>query len=104
MTDSPSVEAIRTALSGVEDPEIHRPITELGMVKDVRVLDHGKVEVAIYLTVSGCPMKETITSRVTERGLRGVRCVRGLRRARRHERRAAPGAAQDGCAATPTSR
>jgi ATP-binding protein involved in chromosome partitioning len=65
MTDSPSVEAIRTALSGVEDPEIHRPITELGMVKDVRVLDHGKVEVAIYLTVSGCPMKETITSRVT---------------------------------------
>jgi ATP-binding protein involved in chromosome partitioning len=65
MSGSPSVEAIRTALSGVEDPEIHRPITELGMVKDVRVLDHGKVEVAIYLTVSGCPMKETITSRVT---------------------------------------
>jgi ATP-binding protein involved in chromosome partitioning len=65
MAGSPSVEAIRTALSGVEDPEIHRPITELGMLKDVRVLDHGKVEVAIYLTVSGCPMKETITSRVT---------------------------------------
>ncbi|HEY2194612.1 MAG TPA: Mrp/NBP35 family ATP-binding protein [Actinomycetospora sp.] len=66
MSGSPSVEAIRTALSGVEDPEIHRPITELGMLKDVRVLDHGKVEVAIYLTVSGCPMKETITSRVTD--------------------------------------
>ena len=65
MAGSPSVEAIRTALSGVDDPEIHRPITELGMVKDVRVLDHGKVEVAIYLTVSGCPMKDTITSRVT---------------------------------------
>ncbi len=66
MAGSPSVEAIRTALSGVEDPEIHRPITELGMLKDVRVLDHGKVEVAIYLTVSGCPMKETITRRVTD--------------------------------------
>jgi ATP-binding protein involved in chromosome partitioning len=66
MAGSPSVEAIRTALGGVEDPEIHRPITELGMVKDVRVLDHGKVEVAIYLTVSGCPMKDTITQRVTD--------------------------------------
>lgn len=61
----PSTDAIRSALAGVEDPEIHRPITELGMVKDIRVLDHGKVEVAIYLTVAGCPMKETITSRVT---------------------------------------
>ena len=77
MAGSPSVEAIRTALSGVEDPEIHRPITELGMVKDVRVLDHGKVEVAIYLTVSGCPMKETITQRVTTAvsGVSGVSAV-----------------------------
>jgi ATP-binding protein involved in chromosome partitioning len=65
MAAAPSVDAIRAALAGVEDPEIHRPITELGMVKDVNVLDHGKVEVAIYLTVAGCPMKETITSRVT---------------------------------------
>ena len=62
---APSVEAVRTALGSVEDPEIHRPITELGMVKDIRVLDHGKVEVAVYLTVAGCPMKDTITSRVT---------------------------------------
>ncbi|HEY2195915.1 MAG TPA: P-loop NTPase [Actinomycetospora sp.] len=77
MAGSPSVEAIRTALSGVEDPEIHRPITELGMVKDVRVLDHGKVEIAIYLTVSGCPMKETITNRVTTAvsGVSGVSAV-----------------------------
>jgi ATP-binding protein involved in chromosome partitioning len=77
MASSPSVEAIRTALAGVEDPEIHRPITELGMLKDVRVLDHGKVEVAIYLTVSGCPMKETITSRVTAAvsGVSGVSAV-----------------------------
>jgi ATP-binding protein involved in chromosome partitioning len=77
MAGSPSVEAIRTALSGVEDPEIHRPITELGMVKDVRVLDHGKVEVAVYLTVSGCPMKDTITQRVTTAvsGVSGVSAV-----------------------------
>jgi ATP-binding protein involved in chromosome partitioning len=77
MAGSPSVEAIRTALSGVEDPEIHRPITELGMLKDVRVLDHGKVEVAVYLTVSGCPMKDTITQRVTTAvsGVSGVSAV-----------------------------
>jgi ATP-binding protein involved in chromosome partitioning len=74
---APSIEAIRTALAGVEDPEIHRPITELGMLKDVRVLDHGKVEVAVYLTVSGCPMKDTITSRVTTAvsGVSGVTAV-----------------------------
>jgi len=62
---APSVEAVRSALATVEDPEIHRPITELGMVKDIRVLDHGKVEVAVFLTVAACPMKDTITSRVT---------------------------------------
>ncbi|GAA4798569.1 P-loop NTPase [Actinomycetospora chlora] len=65
MAAAPSVDAIRSALAGVEDPEIHKPITELGMVKDIRVLDHGKVEVAVYLTVAGCPMKDTITQRVT---------------------------------------
>ncbi|MEJ2864880.1 Mrp/NBP35 family ATP-binding protein [Actinomycetospora flava] len=66
MAAAPSVDAIRSALAGVEDPEIHKPITELGMVKDINVLDHGKVEVAVYLTVAGCPMKETITRRVTD--------------------------------------
>jgi ATP-binding protein involved in chromosome partitioning len=65
MAAAPSVDAIRSALAGVDDPEIHKPITELGMVKDIRVLDHGKVEVAVYLTVAGCPMKDTITQRVT---------------------------------------
>ncbi|GAA4863002.1 Mrp/NBP35 family ATP-binding protein [Actinomycetospora straminea] len=65
MAAAPSVDAIRSALAGVEDPEIHRPITELGMVKDINVLDHGKVEIGVYLTVAGCPMKETITQRVT---------------------------------------
>ncbi|MDQ5855459.1 MAG: iron-sulfur cluster assembly protein, partial [Actinomycetota bacterium] len=34
---APSVDAVRTALDGVHDPEINRPITELGMVKDVTV-------------------------------------------------------------------
>ncbi|MFC1442543.1 Mrp/NBP35 family ATP-binding protein [Streptacidiphilus sp. N1-10] len=59
-------ESVRTALGTVQDPEIHRPITELGMVKSVQIDEDGAARVAVYLTVSGCPMRETITSRVTE--------------------------------------
>ena len=74
---APSVDAVRTALDGVHDPEINRPITELGMVKDVTVAADGMVRVAVWLTVAGCPMRETITSRVTSAvsalpGVRGV--------------------------------
>jgi len=61
----------------VDDPEIHRPITELGMVKDVTVSPDGTVDVAVWLTVAGCPMRDTITSRVTEAvsAVSGVRAV-----------------------------
>ena len=59
-------ESVRTALGTVQDPEIHRPITELGMVKSVEIDERGAAKVAVYLTVSGCPMRETITSRVTD--------------------------------------
>lgn len=61
---APSEEAVRGALSKVEDPEIHKPITDLGMVKDVSVGPDGDVRVEVYLTVQGCPMKDTITQRV----------------------------------------
>jgi len=71
-------EAVHTALAGVDDPEIHKPITELGMVKGVTVDADGIAFVGVYLTVAGCPMRETITSRVTAAveqvpGVRGVR-------------------------------
>jgi len=59
------LEAINAALAGVDDPEINRPITDLGMVKGVQLLGNGLVEVGIFLTVAGCPMKSTITERVT---------------------------------------
>ena len=55
---------VDAALARVEDPEIHRPITDLGMVKSVDI-EGDRVKVAIYLTVSGCPMRDTITQRVT---------------------------------------
>jgi ATP-binding protein involved in chromosome partitioning len=54
-----------TALAGVQDPEIRRPITELGMVKSVEVNPDGAVRVDVWLTVSGCPLRDTITRDVT---------------------------------------
>jgi ATP-binding protein involved in chromosome partitioning len=78
--NSPQVtdEQVRSALAGVKDPEIGRPITELGMVKSVGIAPGGQVSVGVYLTVAGCPMRETITSRVTDAvsalpGVSGVR-------------------------------
>ena len=59
------VDAVHAALAGVDDPEIRRPITELGMVKSVEVSDAGVARVAVYLTVAACPMRDTITDRVT---------------------------------------
>lgn len=61
----PSDEQVTTALSSVLDPEIHRPITDLGMVKNVEVAGDGAVRVEVYLTIAGCPLRDTITRDVT---------------------------------------
>src|SRR6478609_11393822 len=61
----PSVQRVTQALDGVQDPEIHRPITELGMVKNIEVGADGAVLVEVYLTVAGCPLRDTITRDVT---------------------------------------
>lgn len=61
----PSVDQVREALGGVNDPEIKRPITELGMVESVDVADDGVVKVRVLLTVAGCPLKDTINRDVT---------------------------------------
>ena len=65
MTALPTPEQLTAALSTVQDPEIHRSITEIGMVKSATVDPDGTARVAIYLTISGCPMKDTLTKRVT---------------------------------------
>src|SRR5215213_3577477 len=62
---SPALEQINAALATVNDPEIRRPITELGMVESVDVDASGRVAVRVLLTVAGCPLKETITRDVT---------------------------------------
>lgn len=56
--------AVHEALATVLDPEIRRPITELGMVRSVDV-DGSRVRVGIDLTTPGCPLKETLTRDVT---------------------------------------
>ncbi|AKK10838.1 Mrp/NBP35 family ATP-binding protein [Corynebacterium uterequi] len=50
---------VRAALARVDDPEIGKPITELGMVKSVSITGND-VSVELYLTVAGCPMRNTI--------------------------------------------
>ena len=57
----PTAEQVTAALAGVQDPEIRRPITDLGMVKSVDVGPEGEVRVEVYLTVAGCPLRDTIT-------------------------------------------
>lgn len=61
----PSTDALHAALATVDDPEIHKPITELGMVESVDVTDDGHVRVSVLLTVPGCPLKDRITKDVT---------------------------------------
>ncbi|MFN8077923.1 MAG: Mrp/NBP35 family ATP-binding protein [Kineosporiaceae bacterium] len=70
---SPSLDAIRSALATVNDPEIRKPITELEMVRAVDV-DGAHVTVDVLLTVPGCPMKDQITREVTA----AVKTVEGV--------------------------
>jgi ATP-binding protein involved in chromosome partitioning len=61
----PSREAVWKALESVIDPELRRPVTELGMVRDVR-LDGGEALVRIALTVAGCPLRESFQEQADE--------------------------------------
>jgi ATP-binding protein involved in chromosome partitioning len=54
-------DALIAALSTVDDPEIRKPITELGMVDSVSVDEAGRVALTILLTVAACPLKDTLT-------------------------------------------
>lgn len=76
VTEHPLLPHVRAALHTVEDPEIRRPITDLGMVDDVQADDAGNVFVRVLLTVSGCPMRSEITGRVS----RAVEAVEGVSR------------------------
>lgn len=59
--DLPAETAVRAALSTVIDPELRRPIDELGMLESVTV-DGGTVHVRVLLTIAGCPLRDSITA------------------------------------------
>jgi ATP-binding protein involved in chromosome partitioning len=74
---TPSRDRLTAALDTVHDPEIKRPITELGMVDSLEIDDAGLVRVTVLLTVSGCPLKDTI-DRDVRRALGDVEGVTGV--------------------------
>ena len=71
---TPLLEQVHAALGTVNDPEIKRPITDLGMVDSVDVDDAGVVRLKVLLTVAGCPLKDTINRDVNA----AVRAVGGV--------------------------
>ncbi|MGW1057027.1 Mrp/NBP35 family ATP-binding protein [Micromonospora rubida] len=58
-------DAVQAALATVDDPEIRRPITDLGMVRSAQVGDDGVVRVELLLTVAGCPLKDKLRTDIT---------------------------------------
>jgi ATP-binding protein involved in chromosome partitioning len=54
---------VRQALAGVIDPELKRPVTELDMVREVRIAG-AEVVVRIALTVQGCPLRHSFEEQV----------------------------------------
>jgi ATP-binding protein involved in chromosome partitioning len=63
--EQPSREQITEALGKIIDPELKRPVTELDMVREVRV-EGGGVTVTIALTVAGCPLRSSFETQVQE--------------------------------------
>ena len=61
ITQNDVIEALRP----VEDPELHRSIVDLDMVRDISI-DPPRVGVTVALTIPGCPLRNEIQRRVTE--------------------------------------
>lgn len=62
---TPDRDAVMAALGTVDDPEIRRPITDLGMVRGTKIAPDGTVRVEMLLTVAGCPLKDKLRGDVT---------------------------------------
>ena len=75
-TDVPSVQEIRSALSKVEEPELHRDIVSLNMVKAISV-KQGQVDLVIELTTPACPLKDELKSRIIKalENIAGVKLI-----------------------------
>ncbi|GAA1887422.1 Mrp/NBP35 family ATP-binding protein [Asanoa iriomotensis] len=76
-------DAVQAALATVDDPEIRRPITDLGMVKSFTIDEDGLVLVELLLTVAGCPLRDKLNTDITSAvtavpGISGVRVNFGV--------------------------
>ncbi len=71
-----SEKAVMDVLGGIEDPELKKPLTDLGMVKFIKI-EGSTVDVGITLTVPGCPLKDRISGDVIKgvKGIAGVETV-----------------------------
>src|SRR3954467_2437110 len=74
MGPMPTRDQVLEALKVVIDPELHRSIVELGMVRNIEILDQGAVNVTVSLTTPGCPIKGHFQNGVTQ----AVRSVEGV--------------------------
>jgi metal-sulfur cluster biosynthetic enzyme len=68
-----SESAVRKALRGVKDPELHLDIVVLGLIYDLKI-DGGRVEVAMSLTSPNCPVAGELLNQAREavEGVPGV--------------------------------
>ena len=71
----PTEQQVMEALSKVNDPELHRDLVSLDMVKDLRIEPEGKVSLRVDLTTPACPMKDRIREDVEA----AVRAVPGVK-------------------------
>ena len=78
-------EDVIEVLRPVEDPELHRSIVDLGMVRDV-VVATNSVSLTIVLTVPGCPLRNEIQRRVTDAVRRKLQYVHEVVMEERRER------------------
>ncbi|KFL42631.1 ATP-binding protein [Lysinibacillus sp. BF-4] len=61
---------ILQALQHVEDPELHKSVVELNMIRDIRILDTA-VALEVVLTIPGCPLKAKIQADI-EQALKAI--------------------------------
>ncbi len=61
----PTDNEIRKALERVNDPELHKSIVELGMVRSIAISEAGEVSVTVSLTTAGCPIRNHFVEAVT---------------------------------------
>jgi len=62
---APTDSEIRKALERVNDPELHRSIVELGMVRSIQIGDAGDVKITVSLTTAGCPIRNHFVEAVS---------------------------------------